>query len=327
MTPINERTINTLLPIINRKYGIKIKSALRISDGTNTYKIITEETDYFLKVRSRGFNEASLFIPCIMAENKNISNIIKPVKTLRGKIFIKHNSLYISLYPYVQGKNCWNYNLSKEQWLQFGNILFKIHNAGLPNAITKKLQKEKYSSRSRKKVTKLLKNVEMIKIKEYKYFLVTRSEVLKEIINRAETLSKQAKNTHTVNCVCHGDIHAGNLFIDKTNNVFIIDWESIIFAPKEHDLMFIGGGICKKWQISSEIQMFYEGYKNVHINSTLLAYYRYERIIEDVEDFNNQMNDKKIDIKEKLNIVNILESTFDKNDVVDVAFKTDENKL
>jgi spectinomycin phosphotransferase len=322
MPPINDRTVNALFPIINRKYGVKIKSALKIRDGTNTYKITTEETVYFLKVRASGFNESSLLVPCVMEENKNISNIIKPVKALSGRLFIKHNSLYISLYPYVDGKNCWNYNLSNEQWIQFGSALFNIHNTELPDAVIKKIPKEQYSSRSRKKVTKLLKNVERIKIKDYRHFLVTRGEILKRIIDRAEDLSKQAKNIHAMNCVCHGDIHAGNLLIDKNNDVLIIDWESIIFAPKERDLMFIGGGICKKWQTPSEVQMFYDGYKDIDINSTLLAYYRYERIIEDVEDFNNQMNDKNIDIKEKLNIVNILESMFDKNDVVDAAFKT-----
>jgi spectinomycin phosphotransferase len=320
MPPLNDPTLNAIFPLINRKYGIKIKSALKISGGIHTYKITTEETAYFLKIRSGGFNKSSLLVPCFMAENKHISNIITPVKTLNGKLFIRHNSLYISLYPHVQGENCWKYDLTKEQWVQFGNALFSIHNAELPPAIIKKLPKENYGSRSRKKVAKLLKNVEKIKIKEYRYFLVTKGGIIKRTIDRAETLSKQAKNANTMNCVCHGDIHAGNLLIDKSTTVFIVDWDSIIFAPKERDLMFIGGGICKKWQTPSEIQMFYSGYKDTRIDNALLAYYRYERIIEDIEDFNNQINDKNTDIKEKLHIVHILESMFDKNDVIDVAF-------
>jgi spectinomycin phosphotransferase len=36
---------------------------------------------------------------------------------------------------------------------------------------------------------------------------------------------------------------AGTLIVDKENALYIVDWDTLIFAPVERDLMFIGAGI------------------------------------------------------------------------------------
>jgi spectinomycin phosphotransferase len=55
-----------------------------------------------------------------------------------------------------------------------------------------------------------------------------------------------------------------------------------LLAPKERDLMFIGGGIDDIWKSKQDETVFYEGYGKTEINIAALAYYRYERIIEDL---------------------------------------------
>ena len=34
-----------------------------------------------------------------------------------------------------------------------------------------------------------------------------------------------------------------NLMIDKESALYIVDWNTLIFAPKERDLMFVGDSI------------------------------------------------------------------------------------
>jgi thiamine kinase-like enzyme len=45
--------------------------------------------------------------------------------------------------------------------------------------------------------------------------------------------------------LCHSDIHAANLLISN-GDFFIVDWDTLIMAPKERELMFIGAGIADK---------------------------------------------------------------------------------
>ena len=49
--------------------------------------------------------------------------------------------------------------------------------------------------------------------------------------------------------MCHKDIHGGNILIRTDGQppvLYILDWDDPILAPKERDLMFIGGGIAPK---------------------------------------------------------------------------------
>lgn len=39
--------------------------------------------------------------------------------------------------------------------------------------------------------------------------------------------------------LCHADFHDANLLIDPTGRLFIVDWDEIILAPKERDLVFV----------------------------------------------------------------------------------------
>ena len=83
--------------------------------------------------------------------------------------------------------------------------------------------------------------------------------------------------------VCHSDLHAGNFLIANDGALYIVDWDDPILAPKERDLMYIGGGQIKNWRTPQEEEaLFYPAYGPTQVNPAALAYYRYERIIQDI---------------------------------------------
>ena len=54
--------------------------------------------------------------------------------------------------------------------------------------------------------------------------------------------------------------------------------------------MFVGGGLGGNGHTAQEeISLFYQGYGQTHINPIALAYYRFERIIEDIAVFCEQI--------------------------------------
>jgi spectinomycin phosphotransferase len=78
------------------------------------------------------------------------------------------------------------------------------------------------------------------------------------------------------------DIHGGNVLIENSETFYIVDWDEPIMAPKERDLMFVGAGVGNVWNNLLEEKFFYEGYGKTKINLQALAYYRHERIVEDI---------------------------------------------
>jgi len=102
------------------------------------------------------------------------------------------------------------------------------------------------------------------------------------LVDRAEQLAQKLQNESHKFVLCHFDIHGGNVMVDGNNIIYIVDWDEPIMAPKERDLMFIGGGVGNVWNKLHEEVFFYKGYEETEINMTMLAYYRHERIVEDI---------------------------------------------
>src|SRR4030095_1546082 len=73
-------------------------------------------------------------------------------------------------------------------------------------------------------------------------FLRSKRAMILGAIERAEQLAHVMVSRSMEFVLCHTDIHPGNLLIDTRGTLFIVDWDYPMLAPKERDLMFIGGG-------------------------------------------------------------------------------------
>jgi thiamine kinase-like enzyme len=69
-----------------------------------------------------------------------------------------------------------------------------------------------------------------------------RAEI-RTLVDRAEALGQWLQATAAPLVLCHADIHTGNVLLDTANNLWIVDWDETMLAPKERDLMFVVGGI------------------------------------------------------------------------------------
>jgi spectinomycin phosphotransferase len=86
--------------------------------------------------------------------------------------------------------------------------------------------------------------------------------------------------------------NGGNILIRTDGQppvLSIVDWDDVLLAPKESDLMFIGGGIDEIWKTERERAVFYQGYRDGQMNLTALAYHRYERVLEDLVVISEQL--------------------------------------
>ncbi len=89
--------------------------------------------------------------------------------------------------------------------------------------------------------------------------------------------------------VCHSDLHGNNVLVGAGDALVVVDWHAPILAPKERDLMFVGGGVGGAWNQDRQAAWFYEGYGHAAVDPVALAYYRYERIVEDLVDYGQRI--------------------------------------
>ena len=157
--------------------------------------------------------------------------------------------------------------------------------------------------------------------RELQKFMKQNKLIIQRLVDRAEQLGQQIQ-TSSPFVLCHADIHGGNVLIDKNDNIFIVDWGEPIMAPKERDLMFIGGGVANVWNKSEEEKLFYKGYGKTEVNRTFLAYYRHERILEDIAIYGQQLLLNEGDDQDRRKSYEQFIAQFDPRGVVEIAFNT-----
>ena len=111
--------------------------------------------------------------------------------------------------------------------------------------------------------------------------------------------------------------------MDRRDAIYMVDWDAPIMAPKERDLMFIGGAVANVWNQPREEELFYKGYGKAEVNMEILAYYRHERIVEDIAEYGQQLLLTSTgDQQDRLQLYKHFVAQFEPQGVVEIAFKT-----
>jgi len=284
----DEQIINAL----RDEYGLRVEkiSFLPLGADPNTSVCHVEtkdDTRYFLKVKKGDFNEASVAIPNFL-NTSGIRQVIPALTTQTGQLWANLTPFKVIVYPFVEGHPAFEGIMSNQQWFEFGAALKQFHTSNIPAKLTSSIQKDNFSPRWRDKIKTILGNIEQQPFgesvtRELAIFLKSKKGEMLEIVRRAERLAQYLLEQPPEFILCHADIHGWNLFIDNHGALYIVDWDWLIFAPKERDLMFIGGGHGDSgYKPQEEETMFYQGYGQTNINQNAIAYYRYDRILNDM---------------------------------------------
>jgi len=253
---------------------------------TAVYRVVIDDgTTYFLKLR-RKFKDVIVRVPLFLKES-SVQEVIVTFETKSGQHWADFGEYKMILYPFVEGKDGFERELTDQHRRILGAAFRRIHTAQVPPELKKNIRKETFSTEWRDDMKSYLAQVEKkffteptaAKLVE---FMKSKRNEINRLIERAEQIASELQSKPQELALCHTDIHGGNILISNTGDLYIVDWDDPILAPKERDLMFIGGGIDEIWKTKREEAVFYEGYGKTDINIAALAYYRYERVIEDL---------------------------------------------
>ncbi len=263
--------------------------------NTAVYRAVaTDGASYFVKLRRGDFDAIVVTLPRFLSE-QGISQIITPLATRAGMLFAEMEDFRLILYPFVEGQDAYQVELSDTQWVEFGAALRCIHAADLPPSLAERIPRERFGPRWRRMVEHFMARLENEAYtdpvaRQLAAFLQERRSEVLGLVGRTDRLARtlQARSLDFV--VCHSDLHAGNIHIDENGALYLVDWDNPILAPRERDLMYAGGGQFNNRRTPQEEEaLFYQGYGPVQADPAALAYYRYERIVEDIAAYCEQL--------------------------------------
>jgi spectinomycin phosphotransferase len=254
--------------------------------GTAVYRAVAADgTAYFVKLR-RVFDAAAVAIPHFL-RSQGVDAVMAPMTTGTGELSAGLDGLRLTLFPYVDGHNAVEVPLSDAQWRAFGAALKAVHTVALPPELRDAVPRERFAPQLRDAVTHWLRVADAFAhdpvARRLADALRTRRAQIDELVRRAARLAAELAARPRELVLCHSDVHAANLLVDDGGErLYIVDWDEPVLAPKERDLMFIGGGVCGGWDTPREDRLFYAGYGTVNVDPVALAYYRFERIVADI---------------------------------------------
>lgn len=326
--PLSDQLIITCL---KTHYGIDVAALTFLPLGADInasiYKAETkDQTSYFIKLKRGDQHDISVMIAELLHE-AGIQTIISPVQTIYGQLKQRLEDYTLIVYPFVDGQSGFNRDLTDNQWIKLGKALRQVHEIDVPPSIQNQIRRETYAPKWREAVRSLYVHMETqpdgdeFAIKLFKFMKENRAAI-RQLVDCAEELSQKLQDQSTHFVLCHSDIHAGNVLLGGNDTLYIVDWDEPIMAPKERDLMFIGGGVANVWNNPHEEKLFYEGYGKTEVNPLILAYYRHERIVEDIAIYGQELlltnaggQDRPVMVKQFIDM-------FEPNGVVDIAFST-----
>ena len=260
--------------------------------GTAVYRVTTMDgRAYFLKLR-KGFDEITVTVPLFL-KSQGIQEIIAPFETQSNQGWADFGERKMILYPFIKGKNGFELEVSDSHKRTLGAALKRIHTVKIPLELKRVIPQETFTPQWRERMKDLQRQVKNSTFSDptaakLANFIQSMHNEISRLIKRTEELASELQSLSHELILCHTDIHGANILITK-NQLYIVDWDNPLLAPKERDLMFVGGGIDNLWESERDESVFYEGYGKVNIDLTVMAYYRYERVIEDLVAYGDQL--------------------------------------
>jgi len=285
----DERIISAL----QKYYSIPVTNIeflpLGLDSSAWSYHVYAETANYFLKLRKEIPNPAGILIPRFLKQ-QGIQQVMAPLSTKEGEAWACADDFFFILYPFIVGKRVMDVGMSDAHWVEFGSTLKQLHATKPTPELLRQIKHETFVPKQLDFAKELHAQIKAHIYgdpfqKELAEFWLENYETIATILERTEALSERTQETNLGFVLCHADIHTANVLLSDDDQIYIVDWEETILAPKERDLLFVIGSIFNDTSEGKWEQLFFQGYGETKIDPLALAYYHFDWCVEDMGEF------------------------------------------
>ncbi|WP_274648797.1 phosphotransferase enzyme family protein [Paenibacillus humicola] len=235
-----------------------------------------QDAAYLIKVTSRPLYEPGCLVPRYL-NDQGIDCVVAPVPTASGSLWIQVEGWTVMVYPFICGESSFT-ELSDGQWEKTGAVFKRIHRIALPAAGFESIRKETFNPKEYARRVRDFEDVHAHSIgksaveRKLRAVWMAHRTTIHTVVTGMEKLGNALQKQKLTYVICHADLHPANL-IRRDNEVFVIDWDEIMLAPKERDFIFVA---------QPEAHPFFAGYGDAEMDWPALTYYLLERVIQDL---------------------------------------------
>jgi spectinomycin phosphotransferase len=245
------------------------------------YRVVSEQgAEYLLKATLRPLYAASCLVPAYL-HDRGIAAVVAPLRTTSGALWTRLAEWTMMVYPFLEGETSLA-GMTDALWQETGRVFRQIHDVAPPEGFPS-LRAETFDPSAYLRWARAIENERLPAHVEEDGVAralldswVAHRSTIHMALSSLERLGAALRSSSLPCVIAHADLHAANLLRDAAGQVFVLDWDEVMLAPKERDFIFI-----REPQASA----FWQGYgvrAREEIDWVALTYFRWERVIQDL---------------------------------------------
>ena len=316
-------SIAQIIATLYRSYGLSINSLsfVPLGEASWCYRAIdTDENIWFIKILRHKLHVSSVAIPEFLYDELGYRFVSPPIHNKQGLLWDSVEEHDLMTYLYLQGKTVMD-DVLFERWQEVGHIFALLHQTRLPANVKKMLLVENFIPTWRQEAKSVVEYAATSGLigtsYELAHFVQSKEQEIHAILARTEELGSFLRKEEPECVLCHADPNKANIFITDNNELVLIDWDGVMLAPRERDLMFFTG---------KEQEPFMNGYDKTQqfiISTLAIAYYKYEWVVQEIGDYGTQIFFSDADGATKQSALQEFYKLFAPDDVVQEAYAAD----
>jgi spectinomycin phosphotransferase len=297
----------TIRHALRAHHGIDVVAWLAEHDGADaaawSYRVRgADGRRWFVKLR-RAVDPAAVLVPRALRE-AGLEPVVASVPP-KGRPWLEVRGWSVLVAPLIDAPSALRAGLGLDGWHRLGAFAAALHHVTLSEELAALLPVEDFLPQA----TGLAREVDdrvraradsadadgdkawpdAIARDVARRWLAERATILR-LADRADALARRLRDRLVAGSLpafvlCHADLHAGNVLVEADGGLRIVDWDGLLLAPPERDLMFVRGSAIAGIVSDAEADAFEAGYGPVAIDRELIAYYRIDWAVQDLAGF------------------------------------------
>lgn len=108
--------------------------------------------------------------------------------------------------------------------------------------------------------------------------LLPREAELRALLERTRELGERVRGLNPEMVLCHTDLWGANLMLDREGDLYVLDWETALLAPPEHDLF----SFVDDARFPRLLEVYERSFRPVDLHPDTFAFYILRRNLEDL---------------------------------------------
>jgi spectinomycin phosphotransferase len=237
--------LNELKTSLDFLYGIQVKEIVFIPKGECSWGYRVDTTigrSYFLKMyRGQAFPAWIASLTYHLCHQEGIEGISAPVPDRSGEMLVTLGGYPAELFDFISGQTLWQSAPSKEILFRLGQLIGRIHSCKADRRDC--LRVEQFDIPGMEAYDRVVQAVR--RKRAHSEAASTAVKLLRPVLSQLEELRdgillyrEKARKVAIDPCINHGDPTPGNILITSDGKLTLIDWDDMILAPPERDLVF-----------------------------------------------------------------------------------------